>query len=116
MVGQKSGVKLKPHQVGVEPAMSVNGGGTKKTLIATGVSMDTLAGVLARQAGRPVQDHSGVTGLYDVRLEWDESQSMDSGLPSLFGVIEEQLGLKLISAKSTVQVLVVENVQRPSGN
>ena len=78
--------------------------------------MDTLAGVLARQAGRPVQDHTGVTGLYDVRLEWDESQAMDSGLPSLFGAIEEQLGLKLISAKSTVEVLVVENVQRPSGN
>lgn len=115
MVAQKSGAKLKPHQNGGEPTMSVNGG-TRKILIATGVSMETLAGVLARQAGRPVQDHTGLSGLYDVRLEWDESQSMESGLPSLFGALDEQLGLKLNSAKGTVQVLVVDNVQRPSGN
>ena len=41
---------------------------------------------------------------------------MDSGLPSLFGALEEQLGLTLKPAKGTVQVLVVDNVQRPSGN
>jgi len=78
--------------------------------------MDALAGLLTRQAGRPVEDHTGIAGLYDVKLEWDESQSMDSGLPSLFGALEEQLGLKLKPAKGTVQVLVVDNVQRPSGN
>jgi uncharacterized protein (TIGR03435 family) len=116
MVAQKSGAKLKPHQDGAEPTMSVNGGGTRKILIATGISMDTLAGVLARQAGRPVQNHTGLTGLYDARLEWDESQSVDSGLPSLFGAIEEQLGVKLTPAKGSVEVVVVENVERPSGN
>jgi uncharacterized protein (TIGR03435 family) len=116
MVAQKSGAKLKPHQDGVEPTMSVNGGGTRKILIATGISMDTLAGVLTRQASRPVQDHTGLVGLYDARLEWDESQSSDSELPSLFGAIEEQLGLKLTPAKGSVEVVVVENVQRPSGN
>ena len=115
VVAQKSGAKLKPHKEGVAQAMSVNGG-TRKTLIATGISMDALAGLLTRQAGRPVEDHTGIAGLYDVRLEWDESQSMDSGLPSLFGALEEQLGLKLNPAKGTVQVLVVDNVQRPSGN
>ena len=115
MVAQKTGAKLKPHQEGVEPAMSVNGG-TRKVAVATGISMDTLAGLLARQAGRPVQNHTGLAGLYDVRLEWDESQSMDSGLPSLFGALEEQLGLKLNSAKAPTQVLVVDNIQRPSGN
>ena len=115
MVLQKSEAKLKPHQEGAEPVMTVNGG-TRKVLIATGISMDSLAGLLARQAGRPVQDHTGIAGLYDVRLEWDEGQSMDSGLPSLFGALEEQLGLKLNSAKAPTQVLIVDHVQRPSGN
>ena len=115
MVAQKSGAKLKPHENGGEPTMSVNGG-TRKVLIATGISMNDLAGLMGRQAGHPVQDHTGLGGTYDVRLEWDESQSMESGLPSLFGALEEQLGLKLNSAKGTVQVLVVDNVQRPSGN
>lgn len=116
MVAQKSGTKLKPHQNGAEPTMSVNGGATRKILIATGISMDTLAGVLTRQAGRPVQDHTGLAGLYDARLEWDESQSADSALPSFFGAVEEQLGLKLTPAKASVDVVVVDDVQRPSGN
>jgi len=72
MTGEKGHAKLKPHKEGVEPAMSVNGG-TRKTLIATGTSMDALAGLLTRQAGRPVEDHTGIAGLYDVKLEWDES-------------------------------------------
>lgn len=115
MVAQKSGSKLKPHPDGGEPTMSVNGG-TRRVLIATGISMNDLAGLVTRQVGRPVQDHTGLPGLYDVRLEWDESQSMESGLPSLFGALEEQLGLKLNSAKGTVKALVVDNVQKPSGN
>ena len=72
MTGEKGHAKLKPHKEGAEPAMSVNGG-TRKTLIATGTSMDALAGLLTRQAGRPVEDHTGIAGLYDVKLEWDES-------------------------------------------
>ena len=115
MVAQKSGARIKPHENGGEPTMSVNGG-ARKVLIATGISMKDLAGLMTRQAGHPVEDHTGLTGTYDVRLEWDESQSMESGLPSLYGALEEQLGLKLNSAKGTVRVLVVDTVQKPSGN
>jgi uncharacterized protein (TIGR03435 family) len=116
LVAPKGGAKLKRHPDGTESAMSVNGGATRKVLLATGISLDTLAGVLTRQAGRPVQDHTTLTGLYDVRLEWDESQSVDSALPSFFGAVEEQLGLKLTPAKGSVEVVVVEKVQRPSVN
>lgn len=115
MVVQKSGAKLRPHAEGSEPTMSVNGG-TRKVLIATGISMEELAVTLTRQSGRPVEDHTALPGTYDVRLEWDESQSAESGLPSFFGALQEQLGLKLTPAKGMVEVVVVDNVQRPSVN
>jgi len=54
--------------------------------------MDALAALLTRQAGRPVEDHTGIAGLYDIKLEWDESQSMDSGLPSLLGLSKNNSG------------------------
>jgi uncharacterized protein (TIGR03435 family) len=40
----------------------------------------------------------------------------DTSLPSILTAIEEQLGLKLVSAKGPVQVLVVDHVEMPSAN
>ena len=115
MTAPRGDVRLKPHGGDSEPTMSVNGGGGRKVLVATGISMQDLAALLTRQAQRPVQDHTGLGGRFDVRLEWDESQSTDSGLPSLFGALE-QLGLKLTAAKDVVEVFVVDTIQRPTEN
>jgi uncharacterized protein (TIGR03435 family) len=35
---------------------------------------------------------------------------------SVFTAIEEQLGLKLISGKGPVEVIVIDHVERPSAN
>jgi uncharacterized protein (TIGR03435 family) len=60
-----------------------------------------------------VIDKTGVTGTYDLKLEWTPNESQvpgpaemgrvqgtDSGGPSLFSAIVEQLGLKLESTKA----------------
>jgi uncharacterized protein (TIGR03435 family) len=39
----------------------------------------------------------------------------DAG-PSLFTAVEEQLGLRLETAKAPVPVLVVDHIERPSEN
>ena len=57
---------------------------------------------------------TGLTGRYDIKLEMPPQSAangaQDPG-PSIFTVVQEQLGLKLESAKASVETLVI--VERP---
>jgi uncharacterized protein (TIGR03435 family) len=105
------------------------------TISATALPLSQFINVLQDYAGRPVVDKSGITGLFDLRLQFAlETPSILSSAapptggqvapalasdppgPSLFTAIQEQLGLKLDSAREPVQVLVIDNVQKPSEN
>ena len=80
--------------------------------------MQDLATMLwsKRELGsRKVVDQTGLTGKYDLKLKWAPDTD-PSGGPSLFSAIKEQLGLKLISIKAPVEVLVIDHVERPSEN
>ena len=79
---------------------------------------------------RPVVDQTGIAGKYDLTLKWtpDDSQfpnygtvlrppvDADTAPPDLFTAIQEQLGLKLESTKASVDVLVIDHVEKPSEN
>jgi uncharacterized protein (TIGR03435 family) len=78
---------------------------------------------------RTVIDKTGLVGRYDFTLSWtpDESndpnffpstagQPPDTGGPSIFAALQEQLGLKLEAGKGPVQVIVVDHIEKPSGN
>ena len=79
---------------------------------------------------RPVVDKTGLTGRFDFTLRWTPDDSQFGGLgvrvpappadanapPGLFTAIQEQLGLKLESTKASVEVLVVDKIDRPSQN
>ena len=82
-----------------------------------------LAGSLSFFLGRLVRDKTALTGKYDIDLRWTpESLQMQSPAPaepagpSIFTAIQEQLGLKLKSAQGPVKTLVVDRVEKPSGN
>ena len=93
-----------------------------------------LSELLSVLLGRPVQDKTGLTGKYDFTLQWtpDEGQqgpnfpgdsagasapaAPESNGPSIFTALQEQLGLKLESGKGPVEIIVIDHVERPSGN
>lgn len=79
------------------------------------VSMEGFAEFLSGQAGRPVQDKTGLTGAYEMTLDWANDNApagSDPSLPSLFTALQEQLGLKLAAAKGPVETLVLDHVNR----
>jgi len=88
------------------------------TMKATATSMAYFADMLARELNQPVQDNTGLTGTYNLKLDWspdappsDSAKDLPSG-PSLFTALQEQLGLKLHAQKVVVEVLVVESARK----
>ena len=89
-----------------------------------GVTMSRFARYLETYAGRVIRDQTGISGAYDIRLRYaiDVSNIRTSrplpppSSPPLQAALEQQLGLKLESAKGAVDVLVIESVARPTPN
>jgi uncharacterized protein (TIGR03435 family) len=92
-------------------------------LIGEQVSAEMLAKVLSGQLDRSVQDHTGLKGVFDFKLEWepDAGSIRPDGAPptadpnagpTLFTALQEQLGLKLETRKGPVEVLVVDHIER----
>jgi len=96
-------------------------------IVSNRISMITLATVLSRFTGETVVDMTGLTGSYDLKLEWmpenspataagrgaDAGAPMDSDSgPSIFGAVEQQLGLKLEVRKGPVEILVIDHAER----
>jgi uncharacterized protein (TIGR03435 family) len=99
------------------------------------VQMAELIRMLATALGRPVLDRTGYTGEFDVHLSFTPDQSTmglpgaggprdvggpqlstDPDRPTIFAALQEQLGLKLVTAKGPVEVLVIDHVERPTEN
>jgi uncharacterized protein (TIGR03435 family) len=85
--------------------------------IATNQAVGSLVGPLSRQVGRPVRDKTGLTGKYDFTITYSsnlaQQTSVDPNAPSVFTALEEQLGLKLESARGPVDVLIIDSAERP---
>jgi len=86
--------------------------------------------ILSSIADRPVVDKTGLTGYYDLALPSSAlrrppppppgaSQPLDAPSPSpdesIFTALAA-LGLRLEPAKGQVETLVIDHVERPSGN
>jgi uncharacterized protein (TIGR03435 family) len=107
-----------PYQAGFVVMASPDPGATKR--LGLGAAIDKLTPILSAWLHCPVIDKTGLTGKYDFQLQWTENEDAETGpeanWPSLFTAIQQQLGLKLESAKGPVPVLVIEHVEKPSGN
>jgi uncharacterized protein (TIGR03435 family) len=71
--------------------------------------------------GRPVVNQTGLQGAYDFTLRWGTAvasvdQEGSSDAPSLFTAIQEQLGLRLVPSKASVEMIVIDSIDPPTPN
>lgn len=126
LVVAKGGPKLTAHN---DAATRTRGGCGR--LVGRRITLDGIATMLSRPLDREVLNRTGLSGEYDIQLDFTldsgpcrrgaESQGGSgandpSGLPSIFTALQQQLGLKLESSKGPVDILVVDRVERPSEN
>jgi uncharacterized protein (TIGR03435 family) len=83
---------------------------------------------LSRLLGRTVVDKTGLTGKFDINVEWTSDEALqpppgglaptpsDTAGPSIVTAFQEQLGLRIESQKGPVEILVVDRAERPSEN
>jgi len=87
---------------------------------AVGVQLTSLSGAfLKSEVGRAVVDKTGLAGKYDFTLEFvpaAKAATDETGGPSIFTALEEQLGLKLEPAKAPMDVVVIDSIEQPAAN
>jgi uncharacterized protein (TIGR03435 family) len=135
LVVGKNGPKLKDYDPNAKDngmmRMQMDQG--KMVLNAKGLQMAGLARQLGGTAGRPVFDKTGLTGMYDLTLEYARDQGLsattpdgaspgagptmpaDPAGPSLLDAVE-QLGLKLVPSRGPMMVVVIERIEKPDAN
>jgi uncharacterized protein (TIGR03435 family) len=98
---------------------------------ASGQPISQIVQMLTQFTGRPVYDKTGLTGAYDFDLKWAPDTgvaaspfgapppgappaAVDPDAPNLYTAVQEQLGLRLESARGPVEVVVIDRIERPS--
>jgi len=96
-------------------------------------SRNTTMDLLARSLplfghlGRPVVNRTGMSGRYDVKMNFVMSAPIGPGSniapdnsdvsgPTFLEALRDQLGLKLEPAVGPIQVLVIDHIENPTGN
>jgi uncharacterized protein (TIGR03435 family) len=112
--------------------MMMNGDGLLK-MDLKGATMSTLVDMLGTQVDRPIIDATGLTGSYDVSMEFAPDPAIMAmkmggigqpppsaaanapdlnGAPTIFSALTDQLGLKLESRKGPVEHVVIDSVEK----
>jgi bla regulator protein blaR1 len=101
-------------------------------MIASAIPLENFVLTLSQVLGRKVVDKTGLTGFFDIRLQWTPDPGQNTGPfgpmpggppppadpagPSIFTALQEQLGLRLESSKGPVEVVVIDSIDKPSEN
>jgi uncharacterized protein (TIGR03435 family) len=110
----KDGPKLERAEAG-EAGTNTSTSNTRGVIDAHNTSMDLFARVLGRQMELPVVNQTGLKGVFNFKLQWTPEGAAMEGA-SMFTAIQEQLGLRLRSRRSPVEILVIDHVEKPSEN
>jgi uncharacterized protein (TIGR03435 family) len=145
LVIAKGGPKMQPAQAPASaPPMPAPGGGLPAPpplpagfrrgeifFMARSGTVSSLARMLSRTLGNPVIDKTRLTGKYDCSLHFAPDENVRANMPmlsptgapppesdgpSIFTALQEQLGLKLEAQKQSVDVIVIDHMEQPTGN
>ena len=116
------GAKLKPAAApDAKPFRENSANGTIAKSMPIGEFADFISGPLEI----PIVDRTGLAGKYDFTLDFtpylpDPAKNMDGTRPDTTSILKaalnDELGLKMTASKAPVVVLVVDHVEKPSGN
>lgn len=117
LTAAKGGIKL--HEGDGRGGMSA---GPRLIRYSAG-TMGELARQLSGYLGRHVIDRTGITGQYAISLSFapvdpaaSAGDATQDAAPSIFQALQEQAGLKLESINGPVEVLVIDNAEKPTPN
>src|SRR5215468_1623487 len=119
----KNGPKLQPSPQSDNSGISSNSTAVRTTMKGTHVTMDELAASLGNRVGRPVIDKTGLSGKFDFELSWVADLALATGAPdpgadvsgpSIFTALQEQLGLRLDSQKGPIEMLLIDQAEKPT--
>jgi uncharacterized protein (TIGR03435 family) len=120
----KGGPKMDENHDGADLAIKKISG---NKLSYHNMPMSLFANMLAGAVDDTIVDQTGLTGSYDFTLDYYQGPggsgvkegrepAPDPSGPSLQTALREQLGLRLESRKGPVEMLMVEHIERLSGN
>jgi len=99
---------LKPHVGNDGNSSSMGGNGIIK--IQNQQLSGFVGGTIESRVGVPVLDETGLTGHYDLQLQW-KSGPGESDKDAFVRAVRDQLGLELVPATRPIKMLVVEKVK-----
>jgi len=113
LVTAKGGFKLKPAAEGESPGFEMEPG----RIHSMAVPLSYLAGNLSTVRSRTVLDKTGLDGKFDYTLSYaPDGATPDDDRSSLYTALDQQLGLRLESARGPVEFLVIDRAEKPDAN
>src|SRR5215467_619056 len=113
VVPAKGGSKLLP----AKQAEGAPGSGSPGLIVGQQMPMPVLMSLLSRFEGQLFVDRTGLTGRYQLKLEWAPDSDATRNGRSLSEALEEQLGLRMERRREPLDVIVIERAERiPTAN
>lgn len=121
LVVDKGGPKLQPAaEPGKPDCTRTVGAELRAQAVCRNVTMANLADALQVMAPgyatRKVIDTTGLSGTWDLKLEWVGIQNIDSGGLTMPGALQKQLGLRMEPRTQPMPVIVIDHIEQPSEN
>lgn len=121
LVPAKNGLKIHPDET--DGGSSSNS--SRGKFVAQRFSLEALAKSLTRIMGVPVADATDTKGVFTFTLQWVPESTPAAGTdgvlpdapgPSLFTVLQQELGLKLESRKVPTEMIIIDKAEKPTEN